>query len=119
MSQIKDKLIGIFEVKVERDLGGNEVKVKRYILNRNRLHAYVRELSEREKFEAKQAGAETSILFRLNYNKKLRTGQYIEFRGETYIIVSIDGFEYYQRDLTVRAEKVKPEVYDYEEYTEQ
>ena len=104
MSQIKDKLIGIFEVKVERDLGGNEVKVKRYIHNRNRLHAYVRE---------------TSILFRLNYNKKLRTGQYIEFRGETYIIVSIDGFEYYQRDLTVRAEKVKPEVYDYEEYTEQ
>lgn len=42
MSQIKDKLIGIFEVKSERDLGGNEVKVKRYIHNRNRLHAYAR-----------------------------------------------------------------------------
>ena len=56
MSQIKDKLIGIFEVHSERDLGGNEVKVKRYIHNRNRLHAYVRELSEKEKFAAKEAG---------------------------------------------------------------
>ena len=63
--------------------------------------------------------AETSILFRLNYNKRVRAGQFIEFRGDTYIIVSIDSFEYYKRDLTVRAEKVKPEVYDYEEYTEQ
>ena len=79
----------------------------------------MRELSEREKFAAKEAGAETSIMFRLNYNKKLCTGQYIEFRGNTYVIVSVDGFEYYKRDLTVRAEKVKPEVYDYEEYTEQ
>ena len=119
MSKIKDKLIGIFEVHSERDLGGNEVKVKRYIHNRNRLHAYVRELSEREKFAAKEVGAETSILFRLNYNKSVRAGQFIEFRGDTYIIVSVDSFEYYKRDLTVRAEKVKPEVYDYEEYTEQ
>ena len=31
MSQIKDKYISIFEIENERDLNGNEVKVKRYM----------------------------------------------------------------------------------------
>ena len=118
MSEIKDKKIGIFEVKPERDLSGNEVKVKRYIHNVNRLSAYVRELSEREKFAAKAAGAEQSILFKVNYNARIKAGLLLEFRGETYAIASVDGFEYYKRDLTLRAARVKPEVYDYEEYTE-
>ena len=118
MSEIKDKKIGIFEVKPERDLKGNEVTVKRYIHDIHRLSAYVRELSEREKFAAKAAGAEQSILFKVNYNAKIRAGLYLEFRGETYAIVSVDGFEYYRRDLTLRAVRAKPEVYDYEEYAE-
>jgi SPP1 family predicted phage head-tail adaptor len=119
MSEIKDKFIGIFEVKVERDLSGNEVKVKRYIHGRNKLHAYVRELSEKEKFAAKAAGTEQSILFKISYSARARAGVYLEFRGETYAIVSVDGFEYYKRDLTLRAERVKTEAYDYEEYDEQ
>jgi len=117
MSEIKDKKIGIYEVKPERDLNGNEVKVKRYIHDINRLCAYVRELSEKEKFAAKAAGAEQSILFKVNYNPRIKAGQFIEFRGETYAIASVDGFEYYKRDLTLRAIQAKPEVYDYEEWT--
>ena len=116
MSEIKDKLIGIFEVKAERDINKNEVKVKRYIHGINRLHAYVRELSEREKFAAKAAGSEQSAVFKINYNGRARTGLYIEFRGDTFVIKSVDGFEFYRRDLTLRAERVKAEAYDYEEY---
>jgi len=114
MSQIKDKKIGIFAVVPERDLGGNEVKVKRYIHGVDGLHAYVRELTEREKFAAKAAGAEQSILFKVNYNPRIKAGLYLEFRGDTYAIASVDGFEYYKRDLTIRAVRTKPEVYDYE-----
>jgi SPP1 family predicted phage head-tail adaptor len=119
MSEIKDKIIGIFEVKAEPDLSGNEVKVKRYIHGVNRLHAYVRELSEKEKFAAKAAGAEQSILFKINYNKRVRAGLHLEFRGETYAIQSLDGYEWFERDLTLRAVRVKAEAYDYEEFNEQ
>jgi len=118
MSQIKDKLIGVYGIKAERDLSGNEVKVKRYIHGVNRLHAYVREFSEREKFAAKAVGAEQSILFKINYNPKIKAGLYLEFRGETYAIESVDGYEWYERDLTLRAKRVKPEVTDYEEFDE-
>jgi SPP1 family predicted phage head-tail adaptor len=118
MSQIKDKLIAVYEVKAERDLSGNEVKVKRYIHGVSRLHAYVRELSEREKFAAKAAGAEQSILFKVNFNKRIRAGLHLDFNGESYAIQSVDGYEWYQRDLTLRAVRVKAEAYDYEEYSE-
>lgn len=116
MSEIKDKKIAVYEVRPERDLWDNEVKVRRYIHTRDRLWAYVRELSEREKFTAKAAGAEQSILFRVNYNAKLKAGLYLEFCGETYVIQSIDGYEWYERDLTLRAVRCKAEPTDYEKY---
>jgi len=119
MSEIKDKFIGIFAVVAERDLSGHEVKVKRYIHGIGGLHAYVRELSEKEKFAAKAAGAEQSILFKINYNARVKAGLFLEFRGETYAIASVDGYQYYCRDLTLRAARVKAEVYDYEEYDAQ
>lgn len=118
MSEVKDKFIGIFAVKPERDLSGNEVKVKRYIHSVNRLHAYARDLSEKEKFAAKAAGSEQTILFKINYNSRVKTGLYVEYRGETYTISSVDGYEGYKRDLVIRAAKAKPEVYDYEEFDE-
>lgn len=118
MSEVKDKKIGIYEIKPERDISGNEVKVKRYIHNHERLWAYVRELSEREKFAAKAAGAEQSTIFKVNYNARIKAGLHLEFRGETFAIKSVDGFEYYKCDLTIRAERVKPEVYDYIEWAD-
>jgi len=118
LSEIKDKLIDIFAVVPGRDLAGNEVKIKKYIHDKNRLRAYVRGLSQREKFAAKSMGAEQSTIFKVNFNEKIRTGLYLEFRGETYIIASVDGFEFYRRDLTIRANRCKTEIFDYEEYDE-
>jgi SPP1 family predicted phage head-tail adaptor len=118
LSEIKDKFIAVYEVKAGRDIHGNECLVKRYIHGRNKLRAYVRELSEREKFAAKASGSEQSTVFKVNYNPKIKAGLHLDFRGESYLIKSVDGFEFYKRDLTVRAERVKPEVTDYEEYDE-
>ena len=116
MAQIKDKKIAVYSVETGRDLNGNEIKVKRYIHTHNGLWAYARELSEKEKFAAKAAGAEQSILFKVNYNKRIRAGLRLDFRGGTFVIQSVDGYEFYERDLTLRAERVKAEVYDAEEY---
>jgi SPP1 family predicted phage head-tail adaptor len=118
MSEIKDKIIAIYDINTARDLWDNEVKIKRYIHNRNKLHAYVRELSENAKYAAKAVGSEQSTVFKVNYNAKLKAGLYIEFRSETYVIQSVDGYEWYERDLTLRAVRCKPEVVDHESYDE-
>jgi len=116
LSEIKDKRIGVYAIRAERNADGNEVKVKRYIHGRDKLRAYVRELSEREKFAAKASGSEQSTVFKVNHNAKLRAGLYLEFLDETFVVKSVDGFEFYKRDLTLRAERCKPEPTDYEEY---
>lgn len=119
MSEIKDKLISVYEVKAGRNIFGNECNLKKYIHDRNKLYAFVRELSEKEKFMAKTSGAEQSTMFKVNYNDKINAGMYLEFRSETFVIQSVDGFCWYKRDLTLRAMRCKPEVTDYEEYDEQ
>lgn len=118
MSEIKDKRIAVYSIETGRDLSGNEIRVKRHIHNKNGLWAYARELSEREKFTAKAVGSEQSILFKINYNKRIKAGLYLEFRGDTFVIKSVDGYEWYERDLTIRAERVKAEVCDRAEYIE-
>ena len=95
------------------------MKIKCYIHSIEGLWAYARELSEREKFAAKAAGADHAVIFEVNHNPKLRTGLFVEFRGQTLCIASIDGFEFYNRDLTLRCERIKAEAADYEEYDQQ
>lgn len=116
MSEIKDKKIAVYAVKTDRDLRGNEIKVKRYIHDKNKLWAYVRELTEREKFMAKSQGAERTTVFKVCYNSKLKAGLYLEFFGETYCIESVGGYEFYKRDLTLSAYRCTPEVTDCEKY---
>jgi len=118
LSEIKDKFIAIYEVKAGRNVFQNECKIKRYIHDRNNLRAYVRELSEREKFAAKACSSELSTIFKVNYNPKIKAGMYLDFRGETYLIKSVDGFEFYKRDLILRAQNCKAEVTECEEYIE-
>jgi SPP1 family predicted phage head-tail adaptor len=118
MSEIKDKRIFIYEIISKRDTQGNEIKEKRYIHPKIGLWAYIREMSEREKFAAKAAGAQLSTIFKVNYNKKIKAGQYLEFKGETFLIESVDGFEYYARDLTLSAKRIVAETAVYDEYDE-
>lgn len=118
MSEVKDKKIAVYEIITNRNTEGNEIKVKKYIHSKNNLWTYVREMSEREKFAAKSTGAETTTVFKVNYNPLIKAGQHIEFKGETYIIQSVDGYEFYKRDLTVRAVRSNIGEAVYEQYDE-
>ena len=118
MSEIKDKRIFIYEIVSKRDTQENEIKAKKYIHSKIGLWAYVREMSEREKFTAKSTGVENTTVFKVNYNALIKAGQHIDFKGETYIIQSIDGYEFYKRDLTVRAVRTNIGETVYEQYDE-
>lgn len=118
MSEIKDKKIAVYKIQTNRNTEGNEIKVKHYIHSRNNLWAYVREMSDKEKFAAKAAGSEITTVFNVNYNAKIKAGFYIEFKGETYIIKSVDGYEFYKRNMSIRARRTEPEAIIYEQYDE-
>ena len=118
MSEVKDKKIAVYEIITGRNTEGSEIKIKKYIHSKNNLWAYVREMSDKEKFAAKAAGSEISTVFKVNYNEKIKAGLYLEFKGETYIIESVDGYEFYKRGLTLHARRTKPEAIIYEQYDE-
>ena len=112
-SEVKDKKIFIFEIITDRNIRGFERKIKKPVTKPERIWAYVRELTEKEKFAGKAAGVEQSALFKINYHAAIKAGQYIELKGAYYRIVSIDKFELYKRDLTIRALECNlPEVKD-------
>lgn len=118
--EVKDKKVQVFGIKTAvKD--GYEVVVKTYIHSKKSggLWAFVRELSENERFSAKAVQVEETTQFKIVYNPKITTELYIEFGGKTYDIVSIDKFEFNKTDLVIRANEILAPVYDevcYEDY---
>lgn len=118
--EVKDKKIQVFSIKTAvKD--GYEVVVKTYIHSKESggLWAFVRELSENERFSAKAVQVEETTQFKIVYNPKITTELYVEFGGKTYDIVSIDKFEFNKTDLVIRANEILAPVYDevcYEDY---
>lgn len=118
--EVKDKKVQVFDIKTAvKD--GYEVVVKTYIHSKESggLWAFVRELSENERFSAKAVQVEETTQFKIVYNPKITTELYVEFGGKTYDIVSIDKFEFNKTDLVIRANEILAPVYDevcYEDY---
>ena len=118
--EVKDKKVQVFGIKTAvKD--GYEVVVKTYINSKESggLWAFVRELSENERFSAKAVQVEETTQFKIVYNPKITTELYVEFGGKTYDIVSIDKFEFNKTDLVIRANEILAPVYDevcYEDY---
>lgn len=118
--EVKDKKVQVFGIKTAvKD--GYEVVVKTYIHSKGSggLWAFVRELSENERFSAKAVQVEETTQFKIVYNPKITTELYVEFGGKTYDIVSIDKFEFNKTDLVIRANEILAPVYDevcYEDY---
>ena len=102
-SEVKDKRICIFEIATGRTARGFERRVKKPVTKTERVWAYVRDLTEKEKYAAKAAGTEQTALFKIAFQSGVKAGQYIEMRCAYFRIVSVDKFEYYNRDLTIRA----------------
>lgn len=115
--EVKDKKIKVFGLKT-RVVEEYEQVVKTYIHNEESggIWAFVRELSETERFAAKSVQTEETTIFKVVYNPKIVSGLYIEFAGKTYEIVSTDKFEFNKTDIVIRGNETRAPVYDEVEY---
>ena len=116
----KDKKVQFFHIST-KVIDGYEKVIKTYIHSKKSggLWCFVRELSENERFTAKSVQVEETTQFKVVYNPKIVNELYLEFKGKTYDIVSIDGFEHNKTDLVIRANEVLAPSYDevrYENY---
>ena len=115
--EVKDKKVRVFKIETKRR-DGYEIKVKHYLHDEDSggIWAYVRDLTEREKFAALAVNVEQSIVFKITYNKKLTDDIMFEFNGDTYKKASADHFEFNKTDLVIRAEKSTPPAFDEVQY---
>ena len=116
----KDKKVQFFRLSTQV-VDGYEKVIKTYIHSKESggLWCFVRELSENERFSAKSVQVEETTQFKVVYNPKIVNELYLEFKGKTYDIVSIDGFEHNKSDLVIRANEILAPSYDevrYENY---
>lgn len=116
----KDKKVQFFSIST-KVIDGYEKVIKTYIHSKKSggLWCYVRELSENERFSARAVQVEETTQFKVVYNPKIVNELYLEFKGKTYDIVSIDGYEHNKSDLVIRANEILAPSYDevrYENY---
>lgn len=115
--EVKDKKIRLFNA-TTRVVSGFERIIKQYVHSKTScgVWAYVRHLSEQERFSAKAVQTNETILFKVGYSPKVTDDLFVEFNDKTYSIVSIDPFEYNKTDLVIRANEVSPPPFDEVEY---
>ena len=114
--EVKDKKVRVFKIETKRQ-DGYEVKVKHYLHeDGSGIWAYVRDLSEKEKFAALAVNVDQSIVFKITYNRKLTHDIMFEFEGDTYKKASTDHFEFNKTDLVIRAERCQPPQFDEVQY---
>ena len=116
----KDKKVQFYKLSTQV-VEGYEKVIKTYIHSKESggLWCFVRELSENERFSAKSVQVEETTQFKVVYNPKIVNELYLEFKGKTYDIVSIDGFENNKSDLVIRANEILAPSFDevrYENY---
>ena len=97
---------------------GYEIVVKTYIHSQEShgFWAYVRELSENERFSAKAVQVEETTQFKVVYNPKIKDKLYIEYGNKTYDIVSVDRNEFNKTDLVINGNEILAPVFDEVEY---
>lgn len=116
----KDKKVQFYRLSTQV-VDGYEKVIKTYIHSKESggLWCFVRELSENERFSAKSVQVEETTQFKVVYNPKIVNELYLEFKGKTYDIVSIDGKEHNMSDLVIRANEILAPSFDevrYENY---
>ena len=116
----KDKKVQFYRLSTQV-VDGYEKVIKTYIHSKESggLWCFVRELSENERFSAKAVQVEETTQFKVVYNPKIVNELYLEFKGKTYNIVSIDGKEFNKSDLVIRANEILAPSFDevrYENY---
>ena len=120
MKENKDKKVQIFRLET-RLVDSYEQVVKIYIHSKESggIWAFVRQLSENERFSAKAVQIEETTQFKIVYNPKINNELFIEFNGNTYQIVSIDKYQFNHTNLVINANQVLVPEFDevmYENY---
>ena len=116
----KDKKVQFFSIST-KVVDDYEKVIKTYIHSKESggLWCFVRELTENERFSARAVQVEETTQFKVVYNPKIVNELYLEFKGKTYDIVSIDSYEHNKSDLVIRANEILAPSYDevrYENY---
>ena len=97
---LKDKKVKLItEYNTPDGMGGLETGY-RYITN-NSLWAYTSQLSQDLAVKAMSLGTEEKRLFVLNYRDDLKVFDFIEYKGNYYLIVRLDTADDYNGELFV------------------
>ena len=113
---IKSSKIKIFTLEKKRDLDGFVSVVKSYIhpIDSN-INAYIRDISSTEKISLGQE-LDVSIKEIVINKRKITKDMYVEFKGQTYNILSIDSFDDLENEIKLRVVLVNNEIqFDSEE----
>jgi len=111
--EVKDKKVKVFMIERKRE-DGYEVKTKKYLHSKKSggIWAYVRDLTEQERFAALAVNVEQTIVFKFTFNEKLKADVMFEFKGTTYKKASTDSFEFNKTDLVIKAERCEQPPFD-------
>ena len=97
---MKDKKVKLVTKTTEKNDYGVDMPIYRYITD-NEIWAYAKQLSQSQEFEAAMHGHEEIRLFVLNYREDLKLYDFIEYRGEYFVITRLDTTDDYKGELFV------------------
>ena len=96
----------------------NNATTKKYIHPLNsHIKAYVRELSASERNEFNAVSELSDIECVIN-KRKIDVNMFLEFKGNTYQIISQDSFDFETPEIKIRATQITPLPYETEEGTD-
>lgn len=93
---LKDRQVKIFKLTKRKDLldRENEINVKEYQHPENQnLQAYVRQIVARESYEQEVHQTLNEYLVVINYREGINENCYVEFKGKTMRVKSVDNYE--------------------------
>lgn len=101
---IKDKQIKVFEIITSEDLDGYTIERKKYLTNFD-INAYILHSTSPEIMENGRTTFQNYITVTIN-KRYINATMFIEHKGKTYQIQSVDSIEGYNAELTIRAKQV-------------
>ena len=103
---IKDKDIRIFEIVNDEDLEGYTVQKKRYI-TKGIIKASIQSNVASDFIENGKLSFQNYLTVYIN-KRLVDSTMFIEFKGKTYQIQSVDPVDFYNTEITIRAKLVSP-----------
>lgn len=101
---IKDKKIKVFTIVTKEDLDGYTVQYKKYLTDFE-ISAYVIFSTSPEIMENGKTTFQNYITATIN-KRYITAFMYIEYKGKTYQIQSVDQIEGYNAELVIKAKQV-------------